>query len=127
MTNKKGTKRALLMSVLAMLMCMTMLIGSTFAWFTDEAKSGNNIIKSGNLDMKVSYKPYGAENIEWTEVKEDTVIFGEDALYEPGYTEAVWLKVENKGSLAFRYDLAVNVASEKQGTNKAGEKFSRSD
>ena len=127
MTNTKTTKRALLSSVMAMLLCFTMLLGTTFAWFTDSVTSGNNIIKTGNLDMKLSYKPYGAENTEWTEVTESTILFGKDALYEPGYTEAVWLKVENLGSLAFRYDLAVNVASEKQGTNKAGEKFSLSD
>ena len=127
MTNSKTTKRALFSSVVALLLCFTMLLGTTFAWFTDSATSGNNIIKTGNLDMKLSYKPYGTENTEWTEVDESTVLFGKDALYEPGYTEAVWLKVENLGSLAFRYDLAINVANEKQGTNKAGEKFSLSD
>ncbi len=127
MTKTKSTKRALLTSALALIMCISMLVGSTFAWFTDSVTSGSNKIVAGNLDMKVSYKPYGAQNTEWTEVDEDTVIFGKDALYEPGYTEAVWLKVENLGSLAFRYDLAINVENEKQGTNKAGEKFSLSD
>ncbi len=128
MTNSKTTKRALFSSVVALLLCFTMLLGTTFAWFTDSAVSGNNIIKTGNLDMKLSWRPYGADHTEeWAEVTESTVLFGKDALYEPGYTEAVWLKVENLGSLAFRYDLAINVASEKQGTNKAGEKFSLSD
>ncbi len=127
MTKTKSTKSALLMSALALLMCFSMLIGSTFAWFTDSVTSGNNIIKSGNLDMEVSYKPYGAEYTEWTKVDENTVIFGKDALYEPGYTEAVWLKVENLGSLAFRYDLAVNVASEKLGKTKDGADIKLSD
>lgn len=128
MTKTKSTKHALIMSVMALFLCFTMLLGTTFAWFTDSAVSGNNIIKTGNLDMKLSWRPYGADHAEeWAEVTESTVLFGKDALYEPGYTEAVWLKVENLGSLAFRYDLAINVASEKQGTNKAGEKFSLSD
>ncbi|MBR2906497.1 MAG: hypothetical protein IKC26_00440 [Clostridia bacterium] len=127
MTKRKSTKSALLSSALALFLCFTMLLGTTYAWFTDSVTSANNIIKSGNLDMKLSYKPYGAQNTEWTEVTESTVLFGKDALYEPGYTEAVWLKVENLGSLAFRYNLAINVASEKQGTNKAGDKFSLSD
>ena len=51
MTNKKGTKRSLLMSALAMLLCVSMLIGSTFAWFTDSVASGSNIIKSGKLEV----------------------------------------------------------------------------
>ena len=92
MTNSKTTKRALFSSVVALLLCFTMLLGTTFAWFTDSAVSGNNIIKTGNLDMKLSWRPYGADHAEeWAEVTENTVLFGKDALYEPGYTEAVWL------------------------------------
>ena len=127
MTKRKSTKSALITSVLALFLCFAMLLGSTFAWFTDSAASANNIIKSGNLDMKLSFKEYGAENTEWTEVKEDTVVFGKDALYEPGYTEAVWLKVENLGSLAFRYNLAINVLNEKEGVNRDGKSFKLSD
>ena len=127
MAKKNHTKKALISSLLALFICFTMLIGTTFAWFTDTAATGRNTIKSGNLDMKLSYKPYGAENTTWTDVTEDTVIFGKDALYEPGYTEAVWLKVENLGSLAFRYNLAVNISSEKPGKNQAGEEFNLSD
>ena len=127
MTKRKSTKSALITSVLALFLCFAMLLGSTFAWFTDSAASANNIIKSGNLDKKLSFKEYGAENTEWTEVKEDTVVFGKDALYEPGYTEAVWLKVENLGSLAFRYNLAINVLNEKEGVNRDGKSFKLSD
>lgn len=127
MTKTKSTKHALIMSVMALFLCFTMLLGTTFAWFTDSVTSANNIIKSGNLDMKLSFKEYGAENTEWTEVKEDTVVFGKDAKYEPGYTEAVWLKVENIGSLAFRYNLAINVLSEKAGVNRDGKSFKLSD
>ncbi len=126
MTNKKTTKRALLMSLMAMLLCVTMLVGTTFAWFTDSASSANNVIKSGNLDMKLSYKPYGAENTEWTEIG-GAPIFDPNALYEPGYTEAIWLKVENIGSLAFKYSVTLDVLSEVEGVNKAGGKFKLSD
>ncbi len=121
------TRHALLVSVLSLVLCLTMLTSTTFAWFTDTAVSGNNIIKSGNLDMKLSYKPYGANNTDWTEVDEDTVVFGKDAKYEPGYTEAVWLKVENLGSLAFRYAIELNVSGEKTGINKDGKEFKLSD
>ena len=51
MFKTKSTKRALLVSGLALVMCISMLIGSTFAWFTDSVTSGSNIIKSGNLDV----------------------------------------------------------------------------
>ena len=55
MTNK-STKRALISSVLALCLCFVMLMGTTFAWFTDEATSANNMIKTGTLDIGWSYK-----------------------------------------------------------------------
>ena len=52
MTNRKSTKRALLGSVVAMVLCLAMLVGATFAWFTDTASTGVNKIQAGNLDVK---------------------------------------------------------------------------
>ena len=53
MNNRKTTKKALLMSALSLLLCFSMLIGTTFAWFTDEVKSGKNQIMAGNLDIEL--------------------------------------------------------------------------
>ena len=55
MTKQKSTKRALLLSALSLLMCVSMLIGSTFAWFTDSVTSSGNIIKSGTLDVTMEW------------------------------------------------------------------------
>ncbi len=118
MTNAKITKRALLASVLSVVMCISMLIGSTFAWFTDSATTGVNTITSGNLDMKVSYK--NATQTTWKEVSTSDKLFNDAALWEPGYTEVAYLMVENKGNLALKYQLAVNVANEVTGKNKDG-------
>lgn len=125
--SKKTTRKALFGSVMALVLCVAMLVGSTFAWFSDSVTTGQNIIQSGNLDMVVSYKPYGAENTEWTEVTADDPIFNESALYEPGYTEAVWLKIENVGSLAFKYSLDITVYDEQTSTNVMGDEFSLAD
>ncbi len=51
MTTKKSTKSALLSSVLATALCVAMLVGATFAWFTDGVTSGKNKIVAGNLDI----------------------------------------------------------------------------
>jgi len=53
---KNATKSALLMSVMSLMLCFTMLLGTTFAWFTDNAASTNNVIKAGNLDVVLEYK-----------------------------------------------------------------------
>ena len=59
MTSSKSTKRALISSTLAILMCVAMLIGTTFAWFTDTASTGVNKIQAGNL--KVVTSPHGTD------------------------------------------------------------------
>ena len=55
MTNAKLTKKALLSSALSLVLCISMLLGTTYAWFTDSVSSGNNIIQSGNLDIEFEY------------------------------------------------------------------------
>ena len=55
MTSSKNTKRALLASVLSVALCAAMLIGSTFAWLTDNVTSGINRIVAGNLDVELAY------------------------------------------------------------------------
>ena len=121
MTKTKNTKRALLMSALSLLMCISMLIGSTFAWFTDSVTSANNIIQSGTLDVVLEYKTKWSD--KWTPVDENTKIFKEGALYEPGYTEVVYLRVSNAGSLAFKYLLSLNIENDKKSINVYGEEF----
>lgn len=124
MNNKKSTKRALLGSILSLVLCMSMLIGTTFAWFTDSVTSRNNIIKSGNLDITLEYSLDGET---WTEVTDDTSIFAEDDLWEPGHTVAAAFRVKNVGTLALKYNLSTNVYLEKEGTNVYGETFKLSD
>lgn len=125
MTKTKSTKRALLTSVLALFLCFTMLLGTTFAWFTDSVTSANNIIKSGKLDVALEYK--ADWNDKWMPVDKNTKVFKEGALYEPGYTEVVYLRISNAGSLAFKYNLNVNIKGETGSTNVYGDTFMLSD
>ena len=101
MTNSKSTKRALIISVLAIFMCVAMLIGTTFAWFTDTASTGVNKIQAGNLDVKLMYS---TDMQTWNEATEQTKLFDDNALWEPGYTQVVYLKVVNAGNLALKYE-----------------------
>ena len=105
MTNKNNAKRALLLSILSVLLCVSMLIGSTFAWFTDSTASTGNIIKSGTLDVKMSYS---SDNATYTDVEADNAgpVFNYDK-WEPGYTDMKYIKIENTGSLAFKWQLHI--------------------
>ena len=123
MMNKKTAKKSLFMSAISLLLCISMLVGTTFAWFTDSVTSGRNTIQSGNLDVTLDY--WDGDSFE--PVDGDVKLFDDAALWEPGYTEVAYLKVGNDGSLALKYQLNVNVYSEDPGTNKAGEEFKLSD
>ncbi|MBQ3551370.1 MAG: hypothetical protein IJA41_10385 [Clostridia bacterium] len=119
----RSTKKALLLSVLSMLLCLAMLVGTTFAWFTDSVTSGRNTIKAGNLDVVLEYW----DGAKYVTVDENTKLFNDAALWEPGHTEVAYLKVSNAGTLALKYQLNVNVYEEVTGTNVAGEEFYLSD
>ena len=101
MTSSKSTKRALVTSALAILMCVAMLIGTTFAWFTDTASTGVNKIQAGNLDVKLMYS---TDMQTWKEATDQTKLFDDNALWEPGYTQVVYLKIVNAGNLALKYE-----------------------
>lgn len=119
----KNYTRRLLFSMVTMIVCIAMLVGSTFAWFTDVAKSTNNVINPGRLDLEVEYTLDG-EN--WEDLDGAENIFG-DGLFEPGYTRVVAFKVRNNGSLAFKYKMSLDILSETKGVNVAGENFALSD
>jgi len=107
MTKTKSTKRALLMSALALLMCVSMLIGSTFAWFTDSVTSSGNIIKSGTLDVTMEWKDATTTGAQQTYKDASAgAIFNYD-LWEPGYVEAKNIKISNVGTLALKYNLNI--------------------
>ena len=120
MTNAKTTKRALLSSIVSLVLCFSMLLGTTFAWFTDSVTSANNKIVSGNLDVEMEYLKADGN---WATVGENTNVFAENALWEPGHTEVVYLKIKNVGSLAFNYKLSVNIVEETKSVNVAGEEL----
>lgn len=119
-----GTKRALLTSVLALVLSLAMLAGTTFAWFTDTASTGVNRIVSGNLDVGLEYwdKESG-----WLDAEDSKDLFDENALWEPGYTQIVYLKVKNGGNLALTYAMQITPVHETVGVNVDGEEFKLSD
>ena len=109
MTNRKSTKRALLGSVMAMVLCLAMLVGATFAWFTDTASTGVNKIQAGNLDVQLVDENGNSLEGKTLEFKKAAnAAEGEAVLWEPGCTDelpAVYVK--NNGKLALKYKVAI--------------------
>ena len=113
MNNKRATKRALLTSVMALVMCVVMLVGTTFAWFTDTASTGVNKIQAGNLDIELQMKDNDGN---WVKAEGKTLTFktkdnraADKILWEPGCRyELPELRIVNKGNLALKYKITVN-------------------
>ena len=113
-----NTQKNLTMSAISMLLCVVMLVGLTFAWFTDSVTNGKNKIQAGNLDVELEYS---TDMSAWTKVTENASIFDENALWEPGYTQTVYFKITNKGNLAFKYQFGTSVLNNYIGKNHEGE------
>jgi len=125
MNESTKTKKALRGSLFALFLCIVLLIGTTFAWFTDTASTGVNKIQAGNLKVGLQYSHDGGAT--WKEAKDAEDIFAKEALWEPGHVEYVNLKVSNLGNLALKYKLGINVASETPGINVNDATFKLSD
>lgn len=120
MNERKATKRALLTSITALVMCVVMLVGTTFAWFTDTAKTNVNKIQAGKLDVQLMMKDNSGR---WVNAEGETLNWvkaqgGENQaiLWEPGAEYKLpELKVVNNGNLALKYEIAITGAVDVDG------------
>ena len=111
MNESTKTKKALRGSLFALFLCIVLLIGTTFAWFTDKASTGVNKIQAGNLDVELQYNHNGT----WENAEGQTLDFqkaagkeSEAILWEPGCTYKLpEIRVINKGNLALKYTMKV--------------------
>ena len=107
MNTKKATKRALLTSVMALVMCVVMLVGTTFAWFTDTASTAVNKIVAGNLDVDIVDK--NGDSLDGKSLSFKDVNGKTDILWEPGATFKLdSFKIVNDGNLAFKYKVIIS-------------------
>ena len=115
MNSHRQTKRALLTSVMALVMCVVMLLGTTFAWFTDTARTSVNKIEAGNLDVVLEMED-SASPTGWKDAEGETLEFkkaaaapvGEKVLWEPGCTyELPKLRIVNNGNLNLKYKIEI--------------------
>ena len=101
-------RKSLVASLIAIILCFSMLLGTTYAWFTDSIINTNNIIKSGNVDVELYHTNTVVAD---EEVKENTKLFvnqnGGDILWEPSASTTETFTIKNAGSLALKYKFSV--------------------
>ena len=107
---KSNTKRALTTSALAMVLCVAMLIGTTFAWFTDTASTAVNKIQAGELEVELWKADLNelldGDGLKWVKVKGHE---NEPVLWEPGCTYNLEsFRIKNNGDLALKYKVIIS-------------------
>ena len=119
----KSLKKAFICSVMSLVMCFSMLVGTTFAWFTDSVTNNVNQIVSGNLDVELHHtKNYNDDASVYEVVASDTALFDElvwmhgadtygVTMWQPGVESTEGFKIENKGTLPLKYKFSINFAN----------------
>ena len=109
MFKTKNTKKALFLSFVSMFLCFTMLIGTTYAWFTDSVSSGINQIVAGNLDVELYHE---SEKVTTPESVQDKSNLFQLDKWEPGAMTYEKFTIANEGDLALKYQFALNLVSD---------------
>ena len=116
----KYKKIALSISLLLVIVWGVLGTGASLAWFVDVDEEVKNVVHFAEFDLEVSHR---LEDGTWEKIEQDTKIFDDEALYEPGYVQIVYLKIENKGTVPFDYKTAVTVSDYTLATNVFGQRF----
>ena len=99
---------------MALVMCVVMLVGTTFAWFTNTASTGVNKIVSGNLKVDIigENSDSHVEKLNFKKAATTDAEAGAEILWEPGcryLTEG--FRIANKGNLALKWKAQVNTGT----------------
>ncbi len=111
---------ALALSLCALIIWGILGTGASLAWFSDTSEEVTNIFHTANFDLEVSHR---VDVDKWESIDAKTDIFDDEALYEPGYVQVIYLKVENKGDRAFDFYTAISVKGSTTATNVFGQQF----
>lgn len=106
----KAVKRSIILCALSLALCVALLVGSTFAWFSDSITNSGNTITAGNLTAKWSYRTLNDDTAAYEPVSEELALFSADTVWQPGEPHGYDFKLENTGSVDFEWGLAIDLA-----------------
>lgn len=106
----KAVKRSIILCALSLALCVALLVGSTFAWFSDSITNSGNTISAGSLQAQWSYRTLNDDTAAYEPVSEELALFSADTVWQPGVSHGYDFKVENVGSVEFVWELAIDLA-----------------
>lgn len=120
MNKKNYTRAGLVLSVVLMILWSLIGTGTSLAWFTDTDQGVTNVFHFANFEVEAEYRTADGT---WKSIEGESKIFDDQALYEPGYVQVVYLRVTNKGDVPFDYQTAVRDVACTPATNVFGQTF----
>lgn len=119
--NKHSVIKILLsLSLVLILLWIILGAGASLAWFADSSNEVNNIFHFAEFDLQVEYRD---KNGDYRDLEGATKIFDNEARYEPGYVQTIYLRVTNNGTVPFKFKTAVRVTDYTEASNFFGQKF----
>lgn len=106
----KAVKRSIILCALSLALCVALLVGSTFAWFSDSITNSGNTITAGNLTAQWSYRTLNDDTAAYEPVSEELALLSADTVWQPGEPHGYDFKVENTGSVDFEWELTIDLA-----------------
>lgn len=106
----KAVKRSIILCALSLALCVALLVGSTFAWFSDSITNSGNTISAGSLQAQWSYRTLNDDTAAYEPVSEELALFSADTVWQPGEPHGYDFKVENTGSVDFEWELTIDLA-----------------
>lgn len=106
----KAVKRSIILCALSLALCVALLVGSTFAWFSDSITNSGNTITAGSLQAQWSYRTLNDDTAAYEPVSEELALFSADTVWQPGEPQGYDFKVENTGSVDFEWELTIDLA-----------------
>lgn len=106
----KAVKRSIILCALSLALCVALLVGSTFAWFSDSITNSGNTITAGNLTAQWFYRTLNDDTAAYEPVSEELALFSADTVWQPGEPHGYDFKVENTGSVDFEWELTIDLA-----------------
>lgn len=106
----KAVKRSIILCALSLALCVALLVGSTFAWFSDSITNSGNTITAGNLTAQWTYRTLNDDTAAYEPVSEELALFSADTVWQPGEPHGYDFKVENTGSVDFEWELTIDLA-----------------
>lgn len=102
----KKARIALVVGVVMLALWSVLGTGTSIAWFRDETETVRNVFNFAVFDLEVEYRNHHMSDYEPLEI--DTNVFGSEDLFEPGFTQVVYLRVKNSSTIDIRYKLSVD-------------------